>query len=303
LDVSVNTMRNSKEKYRCWFVINQHIQYRPFVPDQNAAVDTFVKFLADKDYGKSVRLFRFDIYVEPEVNFGHHRDAIYTGCAHLSCHLHYDKFVSADSTQRHKMLLNADLVLCKYLAEKIPLPKKYDASKLVQDYTQHLKDTSLLFTDLECSETIIKPFETTKFNFVVTTTAEVKEKDIHYDLMKIQDFLNTRLVGKTFGKSIRQFDFGYEIADFQGFLKPWAETANLRRYGTKYKNLLVVKQFDYRKLKGKTHFEQFVILKSKIIEAIDDVDKLNKKPKDFNKEAFRLTIDKLLAEYSEKYCR
>ena len=232
LSVSGNTMTNPKETYRCWFFINQNIQFRPFVPDENAAVDTFVKFLDDKDYGKSIGLFRFDIYVEPEVNFGHHRDVIYTGCAHLSCHLNYEKFIAADTDQRHKMLLNAALVLCKYLTEKVPLPKNFDANKLVQDYTEYLKDNSLLFSDEECSETIIKPFERTNFNFVITTTAEVKEKDIHYDLMEIQDFLNTRLIGKTFGKSIRQFDFGYEIADFQGCLKPWAETANLRRYGT-----------------------------------------------------------------------
>ena len=119
---------------------------------------------------------------------------------------------------------------------------------------------------------------------------------------KIQDFLNNELSGKTYGKSVRQFDFGYEISDFQGCIKPWKATANLKRYGTKYKRILVVKQFDYGHLRGKTHLEQFNILKSRIIEAINDIDKLNRKPKDFDVVAFRSTVDNLLSQYSNKYC-
>lgn len=295
-------MKGRDDTYRCWFFINQNVQFRPFVADEIAAADIFIKFLANKDYGKAIRVFRFDLYVESEINFGRHRDTIYTECAHLSAHINHDKFVSANTCQRNKMLLNAALVLCKYLADKVPLPKNFEANRLAQDYTQFLKENALLLTDDEFKGTVIKPFETIKFNFVITTTAEVKEKDIHYDLNKIQDFLNNQLSGKTFGKSVRQFDFGYEIADSQGRLKPWAQTANLRRYGIKYKNLLVVKQFDFQLLKGKTHLEQFNILKSKIIEAIDDIDKLNKKPRDFDKEAFKADVDNLLAEYSEKYC-
>jgi hypothetical protein len=79
------------------------------------------------------------------------------------------------------------------------------------------------------------------------------------------------------------------------------ETANLRRYGTKYKNLLVVKQFDYRQLKDLDDKGQFKILKEKILEAISDVDKLSKKPKDFDKEKFFDTIRNILTDYEKKH--
>jgi hypothetical protein len=297
-----NLVEKPGDTYRCWFFINQNVQFRSFIADENAAADIFVKFLANKDYGKAIRWFRFDIYVEPEINFGLHRDIIYTGCAQMSAHINYERFVSADSEHRLQMLLNAAFVLCKYLADKLPLPKNFDANGLVQDYSKFLEEKDLLITDAEFNGTVIKPFETTRFNFLISTTAEVKEKEINYDLTKIQDYLNNHLSGKTFGKSVRQFDFGYEIADFQGNLKPWPQTANLKRYGTKYKNILVVKQFDYRYLKGKSPLEQFNILKSKIIEAIDDIDQLNKKPKDFDKETFKLDILNLLTEYCKRYC-
>lgn len=295
-------MTKKKEIYRCWFLINQTKQDRPFTEDEKAAADTFVSFLADKEYGQGIGLFRFDIYVEPQINFGQHRDTIYTGCAHLTANIDYSTFLKADKTRRHKLLLNGALILCRYLSEKVPLPKDFNAKKLTIDYTNFLREKSLLLNDKETSELIIKVFDTTKFNFVITTTAEVKDKDIHYDLMKVQDYINNELSGKTFGAPVKQFDFGYEIFDFQGYMKPWTQTAVLKRYGTKYKNLLVVKQFDYQKLKDKTHYEQFEILKQNILEAINDTDKLTRKPKHFDKTGFFRTIEKILSEYQTKYC-
>ena len=283
--------------------MNQHKRDRPFTSDEQTAVDTFLSFLSNKDYGEKIRLFRFDIYVEPEVNVGHYRDNAYIGTAHLSAHIDYKTFIDADSLYRHKLLLNAALTLCKYLSAKVVLPKGFDAISLTKDFTEFLKHSSLLLSDLESQKSIIKVFETTTFNFVITKTAEVKDKDICYDLMKIQDYLNNNLSGKTFGESVRQFYFGYEIHNSQGYMKPWAQTTELRRYGAKYKSLLVVKQFDYQQLKDKTHFEQFEILKTQIIEAINDTDKLPRKPKDFNKGSFLTTITTMLTDYQNMYCR
>ncbi len=295
-------MAKKKETYRCWFLINQNKQDRPFITDQQSATDTFASFLADKDYGQGIGIFRFGIYVEPKINFGHHRDTIYTGCAHLTANIDYLTYLKADQSKRQQLLLNSALTLCKYLSEKVPLPKKFDAKKLTTDYESFLIEKSLLLSDKETSIAIIKIFDTTRFNFVVTTTAEVKDRDIHYDLMKVQDYINNELSGKTFGTSVRQFDFGYEIYDFQGYMKPWTQTADLKRYGTKYKNLLVVKQFDYQKLKDKTHYEQFEMLKINILEAINDTDKLIRKPKHFDKAAFYKAIEKILNDYQKKYC-
>src|SRR5262245_20031438 len=99
-------MTKKKEIYHCWFFINPNKQDRPFTTDEQAAADTFVSFLANKDYGQRIGLFRFDIYVEPEINFGHHKDAIYTGCAHLTANINYSTFLKADNAERQKLLLN-----------------------------------------------------------------------------------------------------------------------------------------------------------------------------------------------------
>jgi hypothetical protein len=295
-------MTRKKDPYRCWFFINQNRRDKSLSPDEQAAASTFASFLSDKDYGEGISAFRFDIYVERLVNFGRHRDVVQMGCAQLSANVDYSAFIDADSHYRHKLLVNAALVLSKYLAEKVALPKTFDANGLVNDFTSYLKTNSLLLPDEELKELVTKPFDTMKFNFLISTAVEVEDIDIHYDLMKIKDYLNNALSGKTFGESVKQFDFGYEIYDFQGHITPHKETADLRRYGTKHRNLLVVKQFDYRQLKGKTHKEQFEILKGKILEAIDDTDKLNKRPKNFDKKKFYITVEKILNEYELRFC-
>ncbi len=97
---------------------------------------------------------------------------------------------------------------------------------------------------------------------------------------------------------MRQFDLGYEIFDFKGDFKDFRnQTKDLKRYGTKYKNLLVVKQFDYAKMKGLTEIQQFDILKNVILEAIKDVDSIKRKPKDFNQQEFYTEMSKILDDY------
>jgi hypothetical protein len=136
-----------------------------------------------------------------------------------------------------------------------------------------------------------------KFNFLQSTTMEVKDNDIHYDLIEIKKFINDRLSSSNFGESIEKFNIGYEIYDFNGHMKPHPETANLKRWSIKEKSLLVVKQFDYNLLKKLSAKEQFEILKSKILEAIDDFKEFTRKPKDFHSEPFYKRMEDILNEY------
>lgn len=287
-----------KEKNECWFLVNQHIFEKEFEGFEQSASKIFLDFIGDKDYGKGIGLFRFDIYVEPTVNFGRHADSIYTRCAHLSTHIAKQIFDKADDDQKVKLLLNAALLLTKYLAAYVPLPKDYQAEKLHTDFAMYLAKHSLLLQQIETDKAIIKYFDTTRFLFRRTETVEVDKNKVHFDLNEIQDFINNHIAGKTFGKSINAIDFGFELYDFYGgfatFLK---KTENYKRYGTKYKNYLVVKHFDYSQIKNLNGQEQYELLKSKILEGINDYDNLSKKPKDFDKKKFYDTMENILTTY------
>ncbi len=291
-------MKIDKNEYLCWFFINQNLEKRAFEKDEGAAAEIFLEFLSHKNYGSGIRVFRFDIYVEPEINFGRHRDAAHSGYCQLSANIDYRTFVGADADNRVRLLLNTALVLCTFLSGKMVLPKGFDSGCFVSDLSDFLRAKGLLIPEKELEQAVIKPFETTRFNFVITSTAEVDDDRIHYDLNRIQDYLNNELSGRTFGKVVRQFDFGYEIADSQGRIPAWKETVGLKRYSRKYKNLLVVKQFDYRQLKNMTAEEQFAVLKARILDAIDDVSEIRQLPKDFPKDEFREVIADALSKYS-----
>jgi hypothetical protein len=236
--------------------------------------------------------------VNEEINFGLHQDLVYNGCAHLTAHVDFEKFTNSDNDDRVKLLLNASFVLVDYLRNNVVIPKDSNINELFTDYDNYLKSENLKLSDKEMNETVVKVFDTTKFQFHITSTWEVKDSEIHYDLNDIEDFINNKLSGKTFGKSIKKFDLGYEIFDFNGDFKDFRkQTKDLKRYGTKHKNLLIVKQFDYANMKGLTENQQFEILEKAILEAIKDVDSLKRKPKDFNRDDFYKEMSKILDGY------
>lgn len=290
-----------KEKYRCWFFVNQHIFEKEFETFEQSASKIFLDFIADKDYGKGIGLFWFDIYVEPTVNFGRHTDNVHTEGARLSTHIDKQIFDNADDDLKVKLLLNAALLLTKYLAVRVPLPKGNNAEKLHNDFLNYLAKHSLLIQQIETDKTIIKYFETTRFHFLRTESAEVDKDKIHFDLSDIQDFVNNRIAGKTFGKSVTDFDFGFELYDYNGSLAAFLkETENYKRYGTKNKNYLVVKHFDYSQIKNLDEKQQYQLLKAKILESINDYDDLKRKPKDFDKDGFYNIMESILTAYEKQ---
>lgn len=290
-----------KEKYTCWFLVNQHIFEKEFEASEQSASKTFLDFIGDKDYGKGIGLFRFDIYVEETVNFGRHTDSINTECVHLSTHIDKQIFDKADDDEKVKLLLNAALLLTKYLATNVPLPKDYQADKLHTDFEEYLGKHSLLLQQSETQIAIIKHFDTTRFLFRRTVTVEVDKCKIHFDLTDIQDFINNHIAGRTFGKSVKAIDFGFELYDYNGgFADFMKQTDNYKRYGTKYKNYLVVKHFDYSQIKNLDGQQQYQLLKSKILEGINEYDNLKRKPKDFDKKEFYETMENILTTYGRQ---
>lgn len=295
-------MKNDNtKKYKCWFLINQHIFEKEFEAIQQKAINVFLDFISDKNYGLGIKLFRFDIYVEPNINFGRQTDSIYSACAHLSAHIDKQLFDKVSDDEKLKLVLNASLILVKYLEQKVPLPKVFNVNNLCTDYKQYLKSQSLLLDQTERDRAIIKFFDTTRFIFRRTETIEVDKSKIYIDLNEVQDYINNEIAGRTFGKSVTTIDFGFELYDFNGgfatFLK---QTENYKRYGTKYKNYLVVKHFDYSEIKNLDEQQQYRLLKAKILEGINDYDDLKRKPKDFNKEGFYNIIENILTNYGKQ---
>lgn len=287
-------------KYKCWFLINPNQEEREFKEIEDKASSIFLQFIEEKEYSKKVGLYWFDVYVKQEINFGLHNDSVFDGCARLTCHIDYEIFMGSNEKQKLKLLLNASFRQIEYLQKKVAVPKDFNTTELLHDYDEFLKLNNYKLSDLDIDKYVIKVFDSMKFNFHITTTIEVKEDKIHYDLIELEYFINNKLVGKTFGTSIEQFDFGYELYDFTGqFAEFNQQTIGLKKYRTKYKAILIVKHFDYAVIENLEAEEQINILTSSILEAIKDVETMKRKPKDFRINDFYIEMEKILEEYKK----
>jgi hypothetical protein len=294
---------NTMMDYRCIFLINQNKKEREYEDIEKSASSLFVEFINKADYGKGINLFRFDIYVSPSINYGLHNDSVYSRCAHLTAHVDYEKFIRGDRDAKIKILLNASLIMIRYLNEKVVIPKDFKIVKLRNDYEKYIESKLLSMNANERGATVIKLFNALKFKIHITKTYEVNDNEIHYDLNDIEYFINDQLADKTFGSSVQQFDFGYEIYDFKSdYAKSYIKTADYNRYGAKNRSLLVVKQFDYGENKNLKPIEQYRILKNAILDSIMDVDKMKKRPKDFDNKRLYSVIKIILNEYEMKLC-
>ncbi len=144
-----NAKKDSAMNYRCWFLINQNIENREFEEIEKEASSRFIDFVNRKDYGKGIELFRFDIYVNEKINLGLHHDSVYTGCAHLTAHVDYEKFINSDKENKVRLLLNASLVLIDYLRNNVVIPKDSNINELHSDYDNYLKSENFKLSDNE----------------------------------------------------------------------------------------------------------------------------------------------------------
>ncbi|WP_428228762.1 hypothetical protein [Flavobacterium sp.] len=290
----------NNQKYKCWFLINPHKGKSKVEELEKQASDIFLNFIEDKNYGIEINSFRFDITIENKVNYELQRDSLFMGLAHLSAHIDKKIFEEADETGKIKLLLNASSLMIKYLAKKMTLPKTFQSKDLFNDYRNYLAQNNFFLK--QDDKTILKQFDPTEFKFLITSSLGVREDNIYYNLNEIQRFINSKLSGQTFGTSIKYFYLGYEIFDFtRDHANFMAAIMNLKRFGKKLNYLLMAKKFDYNQLKDLVAGQQFKILKDAIIEAINDVDLLDKKPKDFNKPKFLTSMDKILTLYEKKF--
>jgi hypothetical protein len=297
-------MQKIKSPYFCSFIINDQLNEGEYRSIQEQAAAIFFDFIENKDYCKPFRHFIFKIYIEPTINYGRFAD-----CAdkkyrivELTASIDQPLFELATTHEKLLLLLNSALVMLNYLSQKVSIPAEFPAEKLMQDYENYLSEKSLILNRDQVNKAVIKPFDLTKFRFLQTITNEVDNNKIHLDLNSIEGFINNRLATHTFGKSITAMDFGFELYDFNGKFAPFfkEQTSGLIRAGTKYKNYLVVKQFDYSQIKDLTLNEQHELLFSKILEGIDDFDNLKRKPKDFEKQKFYNAMHTILADYMKQ---
>ena len=139
-----------------------------------------------------------------------------------------------------------------------------------------------------------------------------------FNWKEIEKYLNDNLYKYDFGESVKELYFIYYILDFniEGNKKYIDNEIQKYKYFQNQKIMDIIKIFDAKKMKkcikprnkNKKHWtkctkeDQIKYLHKGMLEAINRIDAMENRPKDFNVEYLYEIIDKLMNDYEERIC-
>jgi len=103
--------------------------------------------------------------------------------------------------------------------------------------------------------------------------------------------VDASLDGRSFGKSIECFIFGFDIGELDAYGEWFQATANYTSYRPKKKELLSVGQIHWSNIKDRSPEEQLEALRSTVNSAILRIGNKQRKPKDFDYVGFASAVD------------
>ena len=115
-------------------------------------------------------------------------------------------------------------------------------------------------------------------------------------LVRFESFLNDRLQDFNFGKSVKAFVFGFEMAELAAWSKFFTATTNYISYRPSTKTLISVGQVDWSKVKDISPSDQLASLCEALQKAIGRISSMKRKPRDFDYEGFRMKIAAVLSD-------
>jgi hypothetical protein len=286
-------------RYYSFFVyFNPFIELREWAEIEANAQQYFLDFLNHNDYGDDLPSINFNFLVENEIDVNKQDDHISLSThfgippfARLSAHLDYITFNDASDELKYKITLNGILFLLNYWKNNLKVPKGTPLEKIIRDYENRLKNDNLLYA----GDVYIKFNKPLKFYFMRHHFYGLNENDILFNTNDIETYLNNNLYKSNFGKSIDKIYFSYDIFDFDE-QKEYIEVDKKYKYG-RNKDLCIMEQYDSQLLIDKTKAEQIKYLRGGILKAIERIETMKPKPKEFNAKEFYKTIDNLLNKY------
>lgn len=152
-----------------------------------------------------------------------------------------------------------------------------------------------------------------KFHILTTSGGEVifagrsmRDRPIYYgappetglwrvDVVKFEKFLADELAQLSFGASIEEFIFGFEIAELDGWGRFFTATRDYMSYRPKSKLFISVGQIEWLDVKELTVDAQLESLKLALIAAIERIGTLKRKPRNFDYASFGAAVQESLS--------
>lgn len=113
--------------------------------------------------------------------------------------------------------------------------------------------------------------------------------------VKLEDYIADKLKSRTFGASIEEFVFGFEIAELDGWGRCFRETSDYMSYRPKNKLFISVGQVEWTEVKELSAQAQFRSISDALLFAVERIGAAKRKPKDFDYAAFAISLREILA--------
>lgn len=113
---------------------------------------------------------------------------------------------------------------------------------------------------------------------------------------KFEDYVAAELKLFAFGESIEEFNFGFEIGEFDEWGGWFKATSNYVSYRPKSKLLIAVGQLEWKVVKDLSAKDQLAHLSDALITAIERIGNLKRRPKHFDHLAFVESVREVLSK-------
>jgi hypothetical protein len=111
---------------------------------------------------------------------------------------------------------------------------------------------------------------------------------------KFRDFVAGELAKQSFGSSIDEFRFGFEIAELEEWGKWFASTRDYMSYRPKSKAFISVGQLEWKEVKNLSVSAQLSMLGDALVSSIERIATAKRKPKDFDSAALAQAVRDIL---------
>ena len=145
-----------------------------------------------------------------------------------------------------------------------------------------------------------------KFRILVTSGSEVVfAGHFHYgaapktglwrvSVPKFEDFVSRELKQKSFGSSIDEFVFGFEIADLEDWGRWFKATRDYMSYRPKSRTFVSVGQLEWKEVKDLPVSQQTSRLGATLLASVERIAMAKRKPRDFDYVALADAIRRIL---------
>ncbi len=138
-----------------------------------------------------------------------------------------------------------------------------------------------------------------KFEIKRTITIEFSDDNFKADLNSLESFIADKLAEKDYGSSVVKYFWGFELFKFDGgFAQFFRNEIESWKHSVKW--FVTNSNFDWNLIKSLNETKTLELIKKEMIQSISRIDKMKRKPKDFDYTKLIKDLDLILNEYIEK---